>query len=274
MKFIDISLQSAGVILFLSLSLFAQDTSPKKSLSTILSDDAATFITHARMIFTSPLHWEEEDFLKAHFIINGTFASFALDDPVRKFALHNQTTSSDKALTLAREYGREIYGLSLGGGLYLGGLLFKSENVRMTGMMLVESIAFSGAITTVIKSLAGRSRPFTEEGTLKFHGMEFNNEHTSLPSGHVTVAFAISSTLSGKLNNTWASIGLYSLATLTAASRIYTDDHWFSDTFLGAAIGTSVGMSVVKLHEKDAEETSLRIVPTFNGMKVIYFLRQ
>jgi membrane-associated phospholipid phosphatase len=272
MKNISSTILWTGFLLLHSFSLLAQDTPLEQSLGTTLSNDAKQFFSHAGMIFTSPLHWQEKDFLTAHFIMGGTITSFALDDPIRRFALHNQSKFRNDVFSISREYGREIYGLSLGGALYLGGLVFKSKDVRVTGMMLVESIVFSGTITTVIKTLVGRSRPYTEEGILKFHGMEFNNDYTALPSGHATVAFAISSTLAARFKNTWASIGLYSLATLTAASRIYTDDHWFSDTFLGAAIGTTVGMSVVNLHENNNEESTFRIVPRSNGITIVLLL--
>jgi membrane-associated phospholipid phosphatase len=268
MKVIHFSLTLMCIIIMhFSPVVFAQTTSGQSLFATV-GDDATTFFSHAGKIFTSPLRWQEKDVLTAYYILDGTIASFAFDDPIRRFALRHQSKFSDDVFSLSREYGSEIYGLSLGGGLYLGGLVFRSEDVRVTGLMLVESIVFSGTVTTVIKSFVGRSRPYTEEGTLRFHGVEFNNDYASLPSGHSTVAFAISSTLAGRFKNTWVSIGLFSLAAATAASRIYTDDHWFSDTFLGAAIGTTVGMSVVRLHEKNDNETLLYITPALSGLKL------
>ena len=253
--------------------LTAQSSNDNRSIGSTISDDAATFFSDAGSIFSSPLHWDQSDILNAHFMIGGTIVSFALDDPARNLAKRNQSQFGDGLFTFGREYGRELYGLGLGGGLYLGGLFFRSNDVRESGMMLVESIAFSGAITTVVKSLAGRARPYTNEGTIRFHGFTLDESRLSLPSGHVTVAFAVSSTLAARFKKPLASIALYSLAAVTAASRAYTDDHWFSDTFLAAAIGTTVGMSVVRMHEKEEEGTSLRVMPTLNGITLVWMLR-
>ena len=35
----------------------------------------------------------------------------------------------------------------------------------------------------------------------------------------------------------WATVGLYTLATATGLSRVYDNQHWVSDVFLGAAVG-------------------------------------
>ena len=46
------------------------------------------------------------------------------------------------------------------------------------------------------------------------------------------------------------------MASLTAFQRIYSDKHWFSDTILGAALGTVIGLKVVKLHEENTSSQS------------------
>ena len=90
--------------------------------------------------------------------------------------------------------------------------------------------------------------------------------------GHSAVAFAVSSVLAGRIKNTYASIGLYSLAALTACSRVYQDEDCLSDTFLGGAIGTVVGISAVELHEQHDRHSSLKIVPTIHGVRITYVL--
>ena len=81
---------------------------------------------------------------------------------------------------------------------------------------------------------------------------ESDFEETSLPSGHTSTAFTVATVLSQRIDNTYASIALYSMASLTALQRVYVDRHWFSDTILGAALGTVVGLKVVKLHEENS----------------------
>jgi membrane-associated phospholipid phosphatase len=56
-------------------------------------------------------------------------------------------------------------------------------------------------------------------------------------SGHSALAFAFATSLSQEIHRTWATVGLYALATGTAWSRVYDDEHWTSDVLVGAAVG-------------------------------------
>ena len=246
---------------------FAQQDTSEYGGASVVWGDAKTAWHDGVDIFTAPFHFEQSQWIETGLILGGTVALSALDRSDRSVALHNQSTFADNLFTVGRDYGVGTYGLAFSGGLYAGGLIFRSGDLRETGLMLIESISFAGIITNVVKTVVGRSRPFVEEGPFRFRGMQFKDETTSFPSGHSTVAFAISSVLSRKINNTWASIGLYALATLTAVSRVYDDQHWTSDSFLGAAIGNSVGMAVVGLHQREAGKASFRVVPSLNGIK-------
>ena len=57
-----------------------------------------------------------------------------------------------------------------------------------------------------------------------------------------------------------------SIASLTALSRVYHDDHWISDSFLGSAIGAGVGLAVVRLHANNRNGYTLRLVPSAGGI--------
>ena len=257
--------------LFVVLTLFgtaythAQEDSA--SLGSIVLSDAKTVWIDAGRIFSAPARFQSGDWIETGGIAGGTAVLFSVDESARSLALRNQSQFGDRFFDVGRQYGGFVYPGIIMGGLYIGGLAFRNTDVRLTGVYVFESVAFAGAITSVLKSAFGRSRPYLEEGNTTFRSMEFKTDNTSLPSGHATIAFAISSCLSGRIKNTWASVGLYSLAALTAASRVYHDEHWFSDTFLGAAIGTAVGMSVAHLHDEDRRGSSLRIFPTIQGLR-------
>ena len=263
-------------ILFLAIAVsalvahhrvYAQENSSGHGNESVIVQDAKTVWHDGVDIFTAPLHFTQPQWLETGVIVGGTVVLFALDRSDRSVALRSQSQLADNVLTVGRDFGVGTYGLSLSGGLYAGGLLFKNGDLRETGLMLIESIAFSGIVTNILKSVTGRSRPFVEAGPFDFHGIQFKDETASFPSGHSTVAFAISSVLSRKIKNTWASIGLYALATLTAVSRVYDDEHWTSDTFLGAAIGNAVGVAVTGLHQREDGKTAFRLVPSPNGIR-------
>lgn len=232
-----------------------------------VGDDAAEFLCDAGRIFTAPLRFHDSDWLTTGCVLGATALLFTIDEKGRTIARRNQSDRADDFFVIGERYGQYEYGIGISGGLYLGGLIFNSRDVRETGVMLLESIAFSGAITTIIKVAAGRSRPMAEEGSGHFHPFDFRDIYNSLPSGHATVAMSISTVLAERLKNTWATVGLYSLAAITVGSRIYHQDHWISDTFLGAAIGMSVGVAVNRLHEENGPQASLQIMPIPGGLR-------
>lgn len=247
--------------------MYAQQDSSGYCDASVVWGDAKTAWHDGIDIFTAPFHFTQPQWMETGVIVGGTAALFALDRSVRLVALRNQSQRAENVFTVGRDYGVATYGIAFSGGVYAGGLILRSGDLRETGLNLLESIAFAGIITSVVKSVAGRSRPFVEEGPFRFRAMQFKDETTSFPSGHPTVAFAISSVLSGKIKNTWASIGLYALATLTAVSRVYDDEHWTSDVFLGAAIGNTVGIAVTNLHGCEDGKVSFRLTPSLNGLR-------
>ena len=249
------------------LHVQAQTDTVQQGGGSIILSDAAHVLHDAGQIFGAPLHFNETQWLVTGSILAGTAILFTVDESGRSLEQRNHSRVGDDVFAFGREYGREVYGLSASIGLYAGGLIFQDESVRETGVMLLESIAFAGAITSVLKSVIGRSRPYTEEGATHFRGFQFKTETTSLPSGHTTVAFAVSSVLAGRIKNTFASIGLYSVATLTAVSRVYHDAHWASDNFLAAAIGASVGLALVNVHDNENSPVSIRIMPDGLGIR-------
>jgi membrane-associated phospholipid phosphatase len=60
-----------------------------------------------------------------------------------------------------------------------------------------------------------------------------------MPSGHTTMAFALATTLADDIHKTWASVGLYTMATGVGWSRVNDNKHWLTDIAAGAVIGVT-----------------------------------
>lgn len=246
----------------------AQDDSLRATQGSPIETDLKTGIRDAGTILTSPLHFTESQWLTATAVVGGTAALFIVDEPIRSFAARNHSKAGDLVFGIGRQYGDATYAVSLSAMLYLGGVVFKDDDVRETGLTLCESLALAGLVSSIAKSALGRSRPYAEEGAFKYSSFQFKAATTALPSGHSTVAFAVSSVLASRLKSSSWSAVLYSLATLTALSRVYHDDHWTSDSFLGSAIGLSMGLAVASYHRKGSSEACLCLVPTLGGLRV------
>jgi membrane-associated phospholipid phosphatase len=241
---------------------------PQDTSSGWFGRDLSAFWKDAGYVATAPARFDASDWTTFAAITGGTAIMFTVDDPVRDFARRNTSNPADDFAEVGRQYGENVNVLILCGGVYLGGLAFGSEHVRTSGRMMIEASLFAGAATTVLKSVFGRSRPYVGEGPYRFHFFEIDNDYLSLPSGHATLAFAVSSVLASRIGNSVVSVVLYSLAALTACSRVYSDEHWLSDTALGAAIGTSVGLTIAQPRGEGGDRAGLRLMPIPGGVRV------
>lgn len=258
-----------GLFIFLlNYNLDAQQDTSKNTIPSILTSDIKRFWCDAGDITVSPLSFSANHWLTLGAVLGGTAFIFTIDEPIHRQAKRHQSETASDIVEIGRVYGRGRYVLGFSSSLYLTGLFFNNNDIRKTGFMMVESILFAGGITFAIKGILARSRPYLNEGAFEFNGLEFSNyDMMSMPSGHATFAFAISTVLSAQIKNPLATMGFYTLATLTTASRVYYDQHWASDTFLGAAIGTTIGLMVVDLHEKRDHQTGFNIYPVLNGLR-------
>ncbi len=189
----------------------------------------------------------------------GTVAASPLD---RHFAriLQNPRAQENRFLSRSATTFR-ILGLegsiATGIGLYIIGGLDNQRRVQDLGLHSVESILLSTGVSYGIKTLAGRARPHVDVSNP--HNFQFargfsGDKYQSFPSGHSTAAFAFASTVSRETQMWWPKsrwyIGslMYGGATLVGMSRMYNNMHWASDVLGGAAIGTLVGLKVVRYH--------------------------
>jgi membrane-associated phospholipid phosphatase len=142
-----------------------------------------------------------------------------------------------------------------GTGLYLIGRVNGNRRVQALGLHSVESIMVANVVGVSIKLLAGRQRPYVDTKAPNsfqlFRGFA-GDQFRSFPSGHTITAFAFASTVTRESQFWWphatwyVGTAFYGGATLVGLSRIYNNQHWASDAMAGAAIGTLVGLKVVK----------------------------
>ena len=115
--------------------------------------------------------------------------------------------------------------------------------IRRAGLRVGTAVLLSAAEMLLVKHLVGRLRSNEDVGAFSFHpftslrdsaGVETRG---AMPSGHVTAAFAVATSLADDINSPVATVLLYTAATGTAFSRINDNRHWLSDTGMGAVLG-------------------------------------
>ena len=236
-----------------------------------LTRDGGDAIGAAAHVFSSPLHWEGNDWVCAAGALVFTGASALLDDETRDLMKRNQTSLNDRLQTITVEYGSGLNMMLLSAGLYTAGLIGNNKWVRETGLLTGTAIVCAATVSTLTKGIVGRARPFLELGNHRFKPFQLNDPYHSFPSGHTIVAFSVSAVLAERIKNTWASIGLYVIAAGSAASRLYSDNHWLSDVVFGALYSTAMARSIVTWYEH-REEDGLSLVPVPGGISITWVL--
>lgn len=249
MKFSEMKLSRFSLFVFLILC--SMNISLSQDLLGILSSDIKTFAKNSVGYFASPLNFRSRDMLRLSFVGAGTIMLFGFDHLNKDFQkIDNEIFK--KAMKIDSYYGTLwMWGL-ISGSLYSSGLLFKNEDVRETGLMVFEAGALSGTVTTFLKVAFGRERPYVSGEKFRFHPFSFGgNKFYSLPSGHATLSFAISTVLASRFEDRFVKFLIYTPAVLTALARVYNNQHWFSDIFLGSAIGYFSGVYIINSHRKN-----------------------
>jgi membrane-associated phospholipid phosphatase len=266
----------AIALLFTCASLLsAQQSDSSRSLSSVVSSDIAITVAGMGRFVTSPLRFDRADWLTAGGVLAGAGLLMTQDR-----AIHDGLNAGGR-----ESYNGDLWDVptavgdfagagGLAAALYGVGLATESVNLRVTGRLIVESIASAGLSSFTIRVLSGRSRPFAENGPWHFRPIGWIYAHQSFASGHTTTAFALSAVLAERIGTPWARIGLYSLGALTAVARVRNNQHWPSDVALGAVVGIAAGLQAVRREEgrNDGGESALRILPCAGGLMLVYRL--
>ncbi|HET6795732.1 MAG TPA: phosphatase PAP2 family protein [Gemmatimonadales bacterium] len=167
-------------------------------------------------------------------VLGGVSALMLLDHSSHNFFQDNRSHSSNEIASGLRHFGQpEVYG-TVTLGLISAGLISGNDDITRAGGRLAATLVLAGVASTGFKWAAGRPRPNESsdvDGFVPFSGQD------AMPSGHTTVAFALATALADDIHRTWATVGLYTIATGVGWSRLNDNKHWLSDVAMGAAVG-------------------------------------
>jgi membrane-associated phospholipid phosphatase len=166
-----------------------------------------------------------------------------------------------KALSAIGDFTGGVGGMAVGPTTWLLGRARGDSSTAVIGLRTTEAVVLGGVAASVIKVLAGRTRPYASADNSPTHwaflgGVRGDNARWSFPSGHATVASAAAATLAAEWQRQgmrgWRTVGtplVYSLATLVAGSRVRDRKHWLSDVAAGSALGVTSALAVRRWHD-------------------------
>ncbi len=224
------------------------------------------------------LEWHYPTFRTGEYIATGVFAAFAVGGLAIPTTTARWTSSNPiddagrDALRLDQLGGRktadDISDLTL--TVSLNYVLFDSLIVTWLGygkasvayqMTAIdfETLALTNAVTSVVKGVTARERPYGPEcrdggelaRTDDCHPSSLNR---SFFSGHTSTSFAAASLTcmhhaylplyGGGAGDVAACAGAYAVAATTGVLRVMSDNHNLTDVTVGAAFGTAAGLGI------------------------------
>lgn len=220
----------------------------------------------SRDLVVFPAHLIKRD---TWFIAGGTAltaSSFLLDEKVyQKWAGQGlKSQGRDWIRYSLTPWGNGLYPVSLALITYGIGAARANEDLKWLSLFQVKTIGIAALASRVPKWLLQRHRPGDDtppdhwrwEGP--FGGI---SGYDAFPSGHSFISFAwASATAAATPGRPWLHVGLYGVATLTTASRVYSGKHWVSDAVGGAVMGYALGKLMYRLQEKNWKSRALKKV--------------
>lgn len=170
---------------------------------------------------------------------------------------------------LGRNYdnpGSIYFTLGLAGSLYGTGKLFNNnEMVETTGMMM-QSLVYTGLITTALKMAIGRGRPYVKNEALNFQpfNVKFDSKYLSMPSGHTSSIFALMTVIAKRYDSWFIAIPAYTFATAVGFQRMNDKQHWPSDILAGGVLGYLIADVIV--NKRFSKHVSIQPIISSSGV--------
>jgi len=129
------------------------------------------------------------------------------------------------------------------GGAYLLGHLTHNEHLRETGFLSGEAALNSLVMTSALKQVMQRQRPYQGGGN-----GDFFRSGSSFPSEHAALAWSAASVMAHEYPGTLTQIAAYGLASAVTLTRVTSKQHFASDVVVGSLLGWYFGRQVYRAH--------------------------
>jgi len=170
----------------------------------------------------------------------------------------------DDTLERLRVLGRNVP--STAAGLYLLGYIIDSKNLKSSSLESLEAVAITALITAGSGYAIGHKGP---QDSMDSDSFEPLSRYRSMPDMDSSLIFSIAGVYAYE-KSTLEALLYYGIAAGTAYSRLYFQEAWPSDVFLGSIIGTAIGRTVAA-RSRDGGGANITLLPVLehNGQAAI-----
>jgi hypothetical protein len=184
--------------------------------------------------------------------------STLLDKPVDRFMKKHQGSSVARAWDNVGKATPVVLA-----GAAVGAVALGDARMQNIGIISLESIAGAAALSIAGKNVAGRARPYEEQGQW---GKAKDRSNASFPSNHASVAFAAVTPFAQEYDAPW----LYGLAAAGSLGRTAGRQHWVSDVVAGGVLGMAVGAWLWQAQRTDTR-SNVAVTPGAKSVSVAWF---
>jgi capsule assembly protein Wzi/PAP2 superfamily protein len=206
-----------------------------------------------RAIWTSPrrLHFEDASWLVP---LGGLTAGlFATDTEVVRH-LSNSPNRLNRSRELSDYGAGSLVGLA--GGFYFWGRITHDDHKRETGILSLEALFDSLAVSSTLQFATDRERPQRDNSNGGFW-----RGGSSFPSDHAAAAWAVAGVVAHEYPGPLTKLLAYGLASAVSGARVTGKNHFPSDVLVGSAIGWFAARQVYRAHHNP--EVDGGVWPTF-----------
>src|SRR5579859_5355747 len=173
---------------------------------------SSQFMQESFLFVKQPTKWHGRDWLKVGVVTATTFAVMPFDQRITNSTQGHQQYYYSAPVEGGRIYGEWYSIIGVAGAVGVYGLIRHDTTAKKMSIELLQAGLYSELITTVLKVAIGRARPETTDNPFAYSPFNLAYGYHSMPSGHTTSAFALSTVLSRHAHTTTLKILAYTPA--------------------------------------------------------------
>ncbi len=196
---------------------------------------------------SAPSRWGGGEWLTAGLFAAGVGGLFLIDEDIQDWWQHDvRGDLTDNLASTFEPLGHNKNTFAGAAALAGFGMLIDNHKAQETGLLAMQAILLTAPLVEALKLTGGRHRPnHSPNDAHVWDGPAWSQEQKSFASGHAAYAFTAATVIANQYKDNWlVPVGAYSVAGLTALSRVNDNKHWVSDIVVGAALGWGIGTIV------------------------------
>jgi len=226
--------------------------------------DFSTWVGDAGAYAVAPVHWDAGNWLEFGATVAVIGVAHHYDEDVRSHFSPAPPADLEKPASYELRDAAPAIALMAGSWALSK---WESDPV-LTGAAgdMLEAAALSSVAGFVLKTVAGRERPYETRDT-----NAWREGGSSFPSLHATAAFAIGTVFAESGGDSYRILKRiigYGIGAGTAYLRVHDRNHWLSDVVAGAGLGEATGRFIVNRHRHTYETTQIMLVPVRDGVSL------